>query len=85
MRNLSVLKESNITNYLTVFVTLHWKTAITSQNEQHFVNILELLSRFLTDSHTKQCLHLQSSPTIDQYNALYVYLIIYLLARSINK
>ena len=72
MRNLSVLKESNITNYLTAFVTLHWKTTITSQNEQHFVNILELLSRFLTDSHTKQSLHLQSPTTIDQYNALYV-------------
>ena len=73
MRDLSVIKESNMTNYLTVFVTLHWKTDITLQNEQQFVNILELLSRFLTDKHAKSNLPLQSSLTIDQYNALYVF------------
>lgn len=79
MRDLSVLKQSNMTNYITVFVTHHWKTDITSQNEQQFANILELVSRFLTDSHTNQSHTLQSSITIDQYNALYVFsLLIYL-------
>ena len=52
MRDLSKLKSQNLASYVKIFVLLNWKASITAANQIQFMNMLELIARFATDTTT---------------------------------
>lgn len=52
MRDLSKLKPQNLSSYVKIFVLLNWKASITAANQNQFMNMLELIARFATDTTT---------------------------------
>ena len=52
MRDLSKLKPQNLASYVKIFVLLNWKASITAANQNQFMNMLDLIARFATDTTT---------------------------------
>lgn len=52
MRDLSKLKPQNLASYVKIFVLLNWKASITASNQNQFMNMLDLIARFATDTTT---------------------------------
>lgn len=69
MRDLSKLKSQNLASYVKLFVLLNWKASITAANQNQFMNMLELISRFATDTTT----HLEpvNEVSLEAYAKLY--------------
>ena len=68
MRDLSTLNASNLASYVKVFVLLNWKATITAANQTQFLNMLELISRFATD--TTAHLEVTDEVSLDAYAKL---------------